>query len=872
MKKNLMYVTVLVFVCLTIRLFPSLAYGAATVSSANTIFIAGSSGNSVTINITGATNNQAIVITPPTGWAGTAAGASVSSGSANISGGTMGTAAITVTPTAAGDITIVYTAKVGTTVGLVDFTVTEGGTDSAAMSVDVVVDGSGIISFKQAETDAAEDQIAGQTAQTINMYYTVVGSAAGILSGGSLILDIPSAFATPTASTLKVTKGNGTAADIGTVAYIGNKVTVPLTTLNGGDQLKISYSNVTIPAVATYKFSISTASSSPAFGVPFKVGNLVLTVRGADIGSGTVVASGGPYSAGSSGNTITFKYTADGTMTGGRIEIIPPPGWTDPQGEPGQPGYTIVRGPDGAQYATSDVIFGVSAAEGFSGNGVGIKVGTLEFNQVLTVIYGYTGAASGATAAASTGISRFEVNSTPNASLDDGATTDADSLADPATKFTIANQPKVSVQASDGSGGITATSTIFIAGSQGNSVTINIPGATNAQGITITPPAGWIGAGVTVSSGSATATGGTAAVPVISVSPTAAGDITIVYTATAGTTADLVSFTVTEVGQTATSFSVDVVADGSGVLSFRQAVTEAAQDQQSGQTAQTIDMYYTAVGNSAGVLSGGTLVLDIPSAFAAPTSTNLAVTKGDGTAATGVIGTIVYAGNKVTVPLTVMNGGDQLKISYSNVTIPAAATYNFSISTASSSPAFGVPFKVGDLALTLTVRGAGVGTGTVVASGGPYSAASTGNSITFTYTAAGTMTGGRIEIIPPDGWTDPQGEPGQPGYTIARGPDGAQYATSDVIFDVSVAAGFSGNGVGIKVGTLELNQALTVIYGYTGAASGAKAASTTGFSRFEVNSTPNASLDNGLIADGGIDDDSLADTENPNNTGFSTAN
>ena len=417
-----------------------------------------------------------------------------------------------------------------------------------------------------------------------------------------------------------------------------------------------------------------------------------------------------------------------------------------------------------------------------------------------------------------------------------------------------------------GAATVSPASTIFIAGSSGNSVTLNITGATNAQGITITPPPGWTGAGVTVSSGSATATGGTSAVPIISVAPTAAGDITIVYTATAGTTADLVSFTVTEVGQTATSFSVDVVADGSGVLSFRQAVTEAAQDQQSGQTAQTIDMYYTAVGNSAGVLSGGTLVLDIPSAFAAPTSTNLAVTKGDGTAATGVIGTIVYAGNKVTVPLTVMNGGDQLKISYSNVTIPAAAAYNFSISTASSSPAFGVPFKVGDLALT--VRGAGVGTGTVVAEGGPYSAGSTGNTITFKYTAAGTMTGGRIEIIPPAGWTAPQGVPGQPGYTIARGPDGAQYATSDVVFGVSAADGFSGSGVGIKVGTLELNQVLTVIYGYTGTASGATAAGTTGFSRFGVYATPNLSLDDGrrtdittglLIDPPGTDDDSLAD-------------
>ena len=72
-----------------------------------------------------------------------------------------------------------------------------------------------------------------------------------MLSGGTLVLDIASGFAAPTATTLKVTKGDGTAAEIGTVVYVGNKVTVPLTTINGGDQLKLSYSNVTIPAKGT---------------------------------------------------------------------------------------------------------------------------------------------------------------------------------------------------------------------------------------------------------------------------------------------------------------------------------------------------------------------------------------------------------------------------------------------------------------------------------------------------------------------------------------------------------------------------------------------------------------------------------------------
>ena len=40
-------------------------------------------------------------------------------------------------------------------------------------------------------TITTAEQTAGQTAQTIDMYYTAVGSTAGVLSGGSLVLDIP---------------------------------------------------------------------------------------------------------------------------------------------------------------------------------------------------------------------------------------------------------------------------------------------------------------------------------------------------------------------------------------------------------------------------------------------------------------------------------------------------------------------------------------------------------------------------------------------------------------------------------------------------------------------------------------------------------
>ena len=159
MKKRLMYVIALIFVCLTISVFSSLAFGAATVSPASSIFIAGSTGNSVTINITGATVGTAIVITPPTGWDGAADATGT-----GVTGGN-GTTSITVTPAAA-SVTVVYTATAGTAVGLVSFAVAEVGQTATSFSVDVVADGSGVLSFRKAETDVAATQIAGQTAQS----------------------------------------------------------------------------------------------------------------------------------------------------------------------------------------------------------------------------------------------------------------------------------------------------------------------------------------------------------------------------------------------------------------------------------------------------------------------------------------------------------------------------------------------------------------------------------------------------------------------------------------------------------------------------------------------------------------------------------
>ena len=84
-------------------------------------------------------------------------------------------------------------------------------------------------------------------------------------------------------------------------------------------------------------------------------------------------------------------------------------------------------------------------------------------------------------------------------------------------------------------------------------------------------------------------------------------------------------------------------------------------------------------------------------------------------------------------------------------------------------------------------------------------AADSGIEITFTVVASGTMDGGAIRIVPPLGWTTPQGSPGVAGFTQEESPagrlglpafDGVGVVFNTVDFDVSHT-----NGVMIKYGS-----------------------------------------------------------------------
>merc|ERR1711881_37255 len=114
---------------------------------------------------------------------------------------------------------------------------------------------------------------------------------------------------------------------------------------------------------------------------------------------------------------------------------------------------------------------------------------------------------------------------------------------------------------------------------------------------------------------------------------------------------------------------------------------------------------------------------------------------------------------------------------------------------------------------------------------GQVTAISQGNSFVITFTAAGTLDGGRMEIgLPSTHFSAFDNKAGEPGYTIV-----SSTGTVAAGFGAKADSGFSGNGLGIEISKLRKDETVTVNYGYTSGPSGVTVdAKTTGFRSFPV--------------------------------------
>ena len=173
-----------------------------------------------------------------------------------------------------------------------------------------------------------------------------------------------------------------------------------------------------------------------------------------------MTVSGGPVAAESEGNQLTFVYTAEGTLDGGALELVPPAGWTEPQGTRGSVGHTTVTFSAGASGSFHFAEEKGKKAPDFTGKGVGIKFNTMQVGHTVTIVYGAGGGSSGVKAPDVTGLSYFEVYVGPDySSADNIGIGNADVQANDAVLGNSKhdNPPFVSVQSQAGSGTVQIT-------------------------------------------------------------------------------------------------------------------------------------------------------------------------------------------------------------------------------------------------------------------------------------------------------------------------------------------------------------------------------------------------------------------------------
>ena len=394
---------------------------------------------------------------------------------------------------------------------------------------------------------------------------------------------------------------------------------------------------------------------------------------------------------------------------------------------------------------------------------------TLAAGNTFTITYGDTGSGGpGATANSSTGAQTWQAQE---------KSTSAGSLTN------LGASPSITVNAADGSGTLTTPTTNVSASQTGRTITFTYTAPTGGisnGSVTLVVPAGWSAPSTTGSNaGYTTASSGTVSVAsqtitVSSLTLAAGNTSTITYgdTGSGGPGATATSSTGAQTWQAqekstsagsltnlGASPSITVnAADGSGTL------TTPTTNVAAGQTGRTITFTYTA---ATGGINNGSVTLVVPAGWSAPSTTGA-----NAGYSTSSAGTLAVAGQTITVSSLTLAAGNTFTIVYGSTGSGGPGATATSSTGAQTWQAQEKSTSAGSLANlgaspSITVYAAdGSGTLTTPTTSVPF--ASTGNTLTFTYTAAtGGISNGSVTLVVPAGWNAPSTTGSSGGYTTA---------------------------------------------------------------------------------------------------------
>jgi hypothetical protein len=750
---------------------------------------------------------------------------------------------------------------------------------------------------------------AGSSGNQLIFTYT----APGRIFNGQLRFKTPSGWSQPqgngNSAGLTTADADGTGSSLGSESYGGNTMTVPILDMRANDRIRINYgfgggnAGVNVPPTAG-KTSFIFETRGGSSGNPLSIAeNPEEEVFEAYDGSGSASVIPSTVSAGSN-NTLSFTYTAAGTITDGSLALTIPLGWTTPEaknfevsstGSVEVPVIDPISFPDPTP-AERRVIVDINSL------GPGDTV-TLTYKDVVTqptkqdpvrFFFEVLGASNDRT--------RFRIPS----EIDD-------SSADPSTPVTLlrdAKYPKIKVeQIAPGSGNAMVDLAVVESGSSKNvlNFTYTFDGEVDKdQEIRLTIPPGWtdptddeftvdtegswqvtpildstVGTSLTKKDDSdsniekVAVSGRDLVVKTQDGNALAKDDeIRFTYVTKAptlnGVTPDT-TFVVSSRGTALPAGSNPIVnvspsGDGSGGMTVD---TDSSDDDLDDSVVgaspnNNLKFVYTAVEN----IRGGFVSIEVPEGWTlpqkdddtkdgfVPTPTRTAFSNNT---SLGTTQSPLINDRTITVPIVELDAKDSVTIEYKKVKVQSnSGNVTFDAeSQLESAGALRPLFTSPTVAVNNITNGSGK---IVLTSPDParIPARSTGNELRFLFTAEGTMNGGLVELTIPDGWSPPQETSGTAGFTTATSQQGSLGPLS-----------FSDQKVTIPVSAIGPDQTINITYGAGSGSSGATAQENVGFANFVVNTK--GSLDGDPTAIPSADFPVVEVTNALDGTGIATA-
>jgi hypothetical protein len=696
-----------------------------------------------------------------------------------------------------------------------------GGKGGIGMRVAILGVMIALLGLASASPAAAAD---GEGTMTVAPTYVVSGSTsnfltfnykagAGGMTNGKLTFLVPTGWTTPSPSGFDAGGLSSLCAgEIPVVTSVagGHLVEIKEITLSPNATCEIKYgisgfnAGDTAP-VTTGPYTFTTQQAATAGGTLTNIGASPVVTVGDD-GTGTMTVAPTHTVVSSTGNTLTFTYTASRTISSGQLTVATPAGWSAPSTTASAPGATT---------STCGTV-------GVAGATIKVTGITMSSGATCTITYGSKAGGPGATAPSTGGIGTF--------------TTQQESSNDN-NLIALATSPKVSVTAADGAGTMTASPTQVIASSTGNEIdlTFTAPtGGMNAGRITFLVPTGW-----TTPSPSGFDAGG--------LSAPCTGEPPVVTSVAGGHLVELKEVTLNEgttcpikygingfnSGVTAPAaegpytFTTQESSTASGTLTNIGAspVVTVGNDGTGTMTVSPTHAVVSSTGNTliftytAGVtVSSGQINVALPAGWSAPSTTASAPG-----ATTSTCGTVGAAGSTIQVTGVNLAPAGTCTITYGNkgggpgATAPSTGGTN-TFATQEKSSAGGTLRTLGTGSPNVIVTAAD-GTGTMTASPTQVITSSTGNEIDLTFTApTGGMNAGKISFLVPTGWTTPS-----PSGFDAGGLSAPCTGEPPVVTSVA-----GGHLVELKEVTLNEGATCLIKYGINGFNSGVTAPSSDG--------------------------------------------